>query len=137
MNRSTQDDHEQRLSRLLRTWKVDPADDPRLATKVWARIEPGRVTAPARSRTPRWIEELVAVFAKPFVAFAAVAAFAAGGAGLAYMQNSRTHEARFDRLVREYVYSIDPVKMHPSDGSTAGASTPVHDRAHAHDDPHS
>ncbi|BET66490.1 hypothetical protein ASA1KI_14080 [Opitutales bacterium ASA1] len=137
MNRTTHDDHEQRLSRLLRTWKVDPSDDPRLATKVWARIDPGRVATTARTTTPRWVEELVAVFAKPFVAFAAVAVFAAGGAGLAYMQNSRMHEARFDRLVREYVYSIDPVKMHPSDGSAAGAATPLHDHGHTQGDPRS
>ena len=94
------------LTELLRSWQVQASDDPALVAKVWRRID-----ATKKRSWPDWIDGLVLLFARPLVAFSAVALFAASGAALALVENSIKDEARFDRLVREYVRSIDPVQM--------------------------
>ncbi|MGH8018699.1 MAG: hypothetical protein ACREIA_10465 [Opitutaceae bacterium] len=104
------------LSKLLRSWQIESQDDPALASKVWRRIEASE--PPGRARA-RWIDELVALFARPLVAVSMVACFTATGAILAFAQHKHHDGARFDRLVSEYVRSIDPILLAstmPGDG---------------------
>lgn len=107
------------LSRVLRTWEVDPPDDPRLAQKVWQRLSADR---PSRWRT--WIETLGRLLAQPAAASAAVLLFAAVGAGVAEMTQSSAREVRLAQLAAEYARSIDPILMHE-----VGPDTPGHTHA--------
>ncbi len=104
------------LSKLLRSWQVELRDDPALPSKVWRRIEASR--PPIHSRA-RWADDLVTLFARPLIAVSTVAFFTAAGAALAFAQHARDGDARFERLVSEYVRSVDPVllvSMMPADG---------------------
>lgn len=95
------------LSRLLRAWEIDPADDPHLARKVWQRLAAER-PSPWRS----WVDALARLLAHPIAASAAVLLFAAAGAGVAELTQTSAREARLARLAAEYAHSIDPVLMH-------------------------
>lgn len=107
------------LSRVLRTWQVDPADDPQLAHKVWQRLAADRPPA-----WRAWLDTLARLLAQPIAASAAVMLFAAIGAGVAELSQSSAREARLAQLAAEYAYSIDPVLMH------GGAESPAdHDHA--------
>ncbi|MBE2214337.1 MAG: hypothetical protein IAE82_10740 [Opitutaceae bacterium] len=95
------------LSRLLRTWEVDPADDLQLARKVWQRLAAER-PSPWRA----WLDGLARLLAQPIAASAAVLLFAAVGAGVAELTQASAREARLERLAAEYAHSIDPILMH-------------------------
>lgn len=107
------------LSRLLRTWEIDPVNDPQLARKVWQRLGAER---PSPWRT--WIEALARLLAQPVAASAAVFLFAAVGAGVAELSQSSAREQRLAQLAAEYARSIDPVLMH--------GDAPSAPSAHAH-----
>jgi hypothetical protein len=99
------------LRELLHTWEIQTPDDAGLARRVWSQIE-----AETAKSSPRWVEALARLFARPAAAFAAIAAFAALGAVAGELQNSRQHEARVTQLAAEYARSIDPILMtHPAD----------------------
>lgn len=95
------------LSRVLRTWQVNPADDPQLAHKVWQRLAAQR---PSPWRT--WLDALARLLAQPAAASAAILLFAAAGAGVAEVTQSRARETRLTQLAAEYARSIDPILMH-------------------------
>lgn len=101
------------LSRILRTWKVDPADDPQLAAKVWQRI-----AAEKPSPWRAWVDTLARLLAQPVAASAAVFIFAAAGAGLAELSQSSARADRLAQLAAEYARSIDPILMHGGDADT-------------------
>jgi len=110
------------LSRVLRTWQVEPADDPQFAHKVWQRIAADARPSPWRT----WIDALARLLAQPVAASAAVMLFAAVGAGLAALQQSSARELRLAELAAEYARSIDPILMH------GDAPAQVHAPASAH-----
>lgn len=102
------------LSRVLRTWEVDPQDDPQLAHKVWRRL--------AADRPPAWrvwMDSLARLLAQPVAASAAVLLFAAAGAGLAEMTQASARETRVAQLAAEYARSIDPILMHADTDAAA------------------
>jgi len=116
---STRPPTDPELSKLLQSWEIETRDDPALPSKVWRRIEAS--TPQSRRASSRWIEDFVALFARPVVAVSTVAFFTAAGAALAYAQHAHSDDARFERLVREYVQSIDPVELAssmPGNGSS-------------------
>ncbi len=104
-------DRDPEVSRVLQSWRHEPASAPRFNAEVWARIEAARETPwaaaaviarslgiPARSF--RW--------ALPLGASLLLALAATLGAGVGYLQTSLT---RTDRMAAAYVQSIDPLQM--------------------------
>jgi hypothetical protein len=105
------------LRELLRSWEVEPRDDPALARNVWARIEGEQSSSAASVATSLgWLDALARLFARPTMAVAAVALFAIVGAAAGEWNNSRQREARVSKLAAEYAQSIDPILMtHPAE----------------------
>lgn len=92
------------LSRVLKSWKHDPAPSPDFAKTVWARIDAAE-PAPA----PSFFAQLLHFPRQlPIAAsFAVILAVLAGtGAGLALNHGQST-----DRMAAAYVRSIDPLQM--------------------------
>jgi len=92
------------LSRVLKSWKHDPAPSPDFAKTVWARIDAAE-PAPA----PSFFGQLLHFPGQlPIAAsFAVILAVLAGtGAGLALNHGQST-----DRMAAAYVRSIDPLQM--------------------------
>jgi hypothetical protein len=107
---NTEPSDEKNLRNLLLGWEVESRDDPALARRVWAQIE-----AEKPQRSIGWLENLSHLFARPGLAFAAIALFAVLGAVAGELRNSQQREARVTRLAAEYARSIDPILMtHPS-----------------------
>ena len=113
------------LTRVLRTWTVDPAEDPQLPHKVWQRIAADRPPA-----WRAWLDSLARLLAQPVAASAAVFLFAAVGAGLAQVTQTDTREARLAQLAVEYARSIDPILMHDGDSGPTASLHPHDSGAH-------
>ncbi len=107
-------DHDPKLSRVLKIWKHDPAPTPDFAKTVWSRID-----APTQAPAPSFCAQLVHFPARlPLAAsFAVLLAVLAGtGAGLAL-----NHSRATDHMAAAYVRSIDPLQM--TDASNASHSS--------------
>ena len=92
------------LSRVLKSWKHDPAPAPDFAKTAWARID-----ATEQAPAPSFFAQFL-YFPRqlPIAAsFAVILAVLAGtGAGLALNRGQST-----DRMAAAYVRSIDPIQM--------------------------
>lgn len=104
MKTNSHPDHE--LHNLLQVWKVDDRDDPALSARVWNKIESTRGV-----ELPVWMEPFIGWVLRPVGSVVIVSAFVLLGAALAEVRFDSTREASVERLVAEYVSSIDPVLM--------------------------
>lgn len=103
METSPQRDPE--LSSLLQSWDVDDERDPRLAARVWRRLETGRSSGGIRD----WFEQLTAVLTRPLVATGAVAACVVVGVVAGEVRYASERADVLDRVAADYAQSIDPV----------------------------
>jgi hypothetical protein len=101
------------LSRVLKTWKHDPAPSPDFNKAVWARID-----APEQAPTPSFLAQLLH-FPRQLPLAASFAVLLAGlaGTGAALTLN---HGQSADRMAAAYVRSIDPLQM--TDDATSSHS---------------
>jgi hypothetical protein len=106
-NTSGQDE---KLSKLLSTWKVDAQLPPRFQEAVWQRIK----RAEATPKTPFWerlFAAIQAALARPAFATAYVGVFLFAGVGAGYWQaENRSAQVKLDLQAR-YVRTVDPYQM--------------------------
>ncbi len=104
-------DRDPEVSRVLSSWRPEPASAPRFNAEVWARIEAARESpwaAAAVVARGLGIPARSFGWALPLGASLLLALAATLGAGVGYLQTSLT---RTDRMAAAYVQSIDPLQM--------------------------
>jgi len=101
---------DEKLSKLLSSWKVDAQLPPRFQEAVWQRIK----RAEASPKTPLWeslLASIQATLARPALATAYVALLLFAGVGAGYWQaENRTEQVKLDLQAR-YVRAVDPYQM--------------------------
>ena len=96
-----------KLNSLLRGSRVAPQLPPRFQENVWRRI--ADVEADHKAEAPGWIEAVIALVARPRLAFAAIAALVVAGALIGVRDGSQL--ARRDAQAR-YLASVAPNSLH-------------------------
>jgi hypothetical protein len=101
---------EEKLSKLLGTWKLDAQLPPRFQEAVWQRIKRAEATAKA----PFWeglFASIQAALARPALATAYVGVLLFAGVGAGYWQaENLSAQVKVDLQAR-YVRTVDPYQM--------------------------
>lgn len=106
MNR--EENNDEKLKDVLRTWSVQMPLPPRFQENVWRRIEAAERVEQAPSWWPLFVHWLSQVVARPAVAVAYVSVLAVIGGTFALKQVQDKSAHLESRLGQRYVQSVDP-----------------------------